>query len=121
MVCKKITGFSIVTLMTFMFGILAFEVFAQSVGGGDWNVGYCDGSTIYSEYLHKTKPHGASTQVWDNDEDDWSTERICAPRGAWARSEQFDPYKGKMKHGHGFWHRCGIEISNCGGAFGNFD
>lgn len=114
-------------VVNILFGVciisaLSFFVFAEKVGGGNWTVGYCEENgddIIYSEYLHNTKPHGASTQVYN--ETSWETDRICVARGVIARSEQKDNYRHSSKHGHGFWHRCGIDIENCNGAFENFD
>lgn len=100
---------------------LSLSVFAKSVGGGEWTVGYINKTTIYSEYSHSTKSHGASTQVWDDNEGNWCTDRICVSRGVVARSEQLDEHRHSENHGHGYWHRCGIEISDCNGASGDFD
>ena len=89
--------------------ILSLSAFAKSVDGGEWTVGY-HGNNIYSRYQHETKPHGASTQVWDDD--DWCTDRVCKSSGVVACSEQEDNYRHTGKHGHGYYHRCGIDISD---------
>lgn len=110
--------------------VLSLTAFAQSVGGGEWTVGYRveyqednednkKVDIIYSRYMHDTKSHGASTQVRQGGK--WNTDRICKQSGVAACSEQVDSCKGTGNHGHGFWHRCGIDIPDCNGAYGNFD
>lgn len=112
---KKSLSFFSLLLFIMLLSVISFAV---SVGGGRWTVGY-RGDDIYSRYEHDTLPHGASTQVWNGD--DWDTDRVCKPSGVVACSQQDDSYRHTRYHGHGFWHLCGKNISNCGGAYGAFD
>lgn len=112
---KKFLSFFSLLLFMILLSVISF---AKSVGGGDWTVGYNE-KDIYSRYQHEILPHGASTQVWNGS--DWDTDRVCKPSGVVARSQQLDLYRHTRYHGHGYWHRCGIEILNCNGAFGCFD
>lgn len=108
------------TISLLIFGTLTITSMAM----GDletWKYGYRHGNIIYSEFLHKMKPHGASTVVYGGENhSDPSVERICARRGQWARSEQEDSYRHSENHGHAYKHICDSSI-NCNGYNGIFD